>query len=444
MDSQNQLSEGSNSSAFISPEGNPEKSNNNEIETKEGSNSIKSSQMDSFFHTPKSNRSSNNTLPSPTNRASLTLPAPIKISSPRNSNFIENNNTIKKKEEREPLEKIYGHLSMPTSPVGRNRVIKLRFNNQTLQNVVQMRLKANKVSYSPSKFDFHGSFDGKNILTESGISSPTRATSKIFVSQYKNFPTYSFSPRSSNKNIITKDHIQDFIGKDTPGAGAYRNEDVNAVKPASPRCVINNALRFACSPRDRCISNIPHSYRGPTDSGSISPRTLGGTIGNFTRFKKSDWIHNRFPGPGSYSNEASCDFLTQSFDPSCKSILSKMKTTNLNTTTTFRTHISSRSNLYSPEYKKEFLNRDGPGPGIYELQKNPAFTKRVVSFGKEKRRLLEPKKDELPSPCSYSPRDETKTEVRATAKFSVPKAKRIIDFRGSTATNKEIWKKIMI
>lgn len=48
---------------------------------------------------------------------------------------------------------------------------------------------------------------------------------KTNVSFYKNFPSYSIvNSGMSSKQIISKQHIQDLIGKDTPGVGTYSNQ----------------------------------------------------------------------------------------------------------------------------------------------------------------------------------------------------------------------------
>ncbi len=45
----------------------------------------------------------------------------------------------------------------------------------------------------------------------------------MFVSNIKNSPMYSINcnKRVPYKQIITKEHVQDMIGKDAPGVGSY-------------------------------------------------------------------------------------------------------------------------------------------------------------------------------------------------------------------------------
>ena len=52
---------------------------------------------------------------------------------------------------------------------------------------------------------------------------PTMLGRKLPLSTSKNLPMFTFSPRTdlNRKQIITSKHVQDMLGRDSPGVGAY-------------------------------------------------------------------------------------------------------------------------------------------------------------------------------------------------------------------------------
>ncbi len=43
-------------------------------------------------------------------------------------------------------------------------------------------------------------------------------------SMYQNFPSYSMNAKTTSyKQIISKEHVQDLVGRETPGVGAYHH-----------------------------------------------------------------------------------------------------------------------------------------------------------------------------------------------------------------------------
>lgn len=53
---------------------------------------------------------------------------------------------------------------------------------------------------------------------------PTMIGKKLPLSNTKNIPMFTFSPRTDEhrKMIISSKHVQDMLGKDSPGVGAYQ------------------------------------------------------------------------------------------------------------------------------------------------------------------------------------------------------------------------------
>lgn len=86
-------------------------------------------------------------------------------------------------------------------------------------------------------------------------------------SQLKNSPSYTIHPRlTTYKQVITKEHVQDMLGKDAPGVGHYRVSKEPAAKRA-PSWAMSMAERFDHINRLESykVSNKLGHYQGKPD-----------------------------------------------------------------------------------------------------------------------------------------------------------------------------------
>ena len=75
------------------------------------------------------------------------------------------------------------------------------------------------------KYSLNNTINSSALMLEPLLSSSNNLLAfdkPTHVSQYKNFPSYSFTQGSiPYKQVISKDHVQDIQGKESPGVGAY-------------------------------------------------------------------------------------------------------------------------------------------------------------------------------------------------------------------------------
>jgi hypothetical protein len=123
----------------------------------------------------------------------------------------------------------------------------------------------------------------------------------------------------------------------------------------------------------------------------------------FKDFRKFD-IYNMQPGPGDYdpSGKTKQTFLLQTINADL-SLKLKRKSTNNYTSPKRVNPRSTHKSIYFPEYRKEFYNVEGPGPGRYPFEK---FVKSINSragqrFSKADRNLNRSELQATDTPLSY-------------------------------------------
>ena len=98
---------------------------------------------------------------------------------------------------------------------------------------------------------------------------------RAYQSQIKNAPSFSIKHgNQSYKQIISKDHRQDLVGRETPGVGEYRVKPEAKQTPAWGMCLaqrfeqyskinkhkVSNALDYYLDPRYRELLNKRISF----------------------------------------------------------------------------------------------------------------------------------------------------------------------------------------
>ena len=111
-----------------------------------------------------------------------------------------------------------------------------------------------------------------------------------------NNPSYSFAKLQNPKRlpIISKEHVQELVGKDTPGVGAYQEEILVKTNGGQP---FSKSIRF--QPNDKLLEHpkVPHGYGNVNFTPKCSLK-----IGRENRFGVENPIHGAkvSPGPANY------------------------------------------------------------------------------------------------------------------------------------------------
>ena len=182
--------------------------------------------------------------------------------------------------------------------------------------------------------------------------------------------------------MITKDHVQDLQGIQTPGIGKYDSTGSLKLRTMSPRTTIGNFKRFhEAKSFLEYMRSVPPNY--PVER--LKELRAQAVIGTELRFKESP---EKTPGPADYN--------TLNYKSIQKEVLSRT-TSSFNKTMTMQSRWnrstfghphSNYDKVWFEENDKQFKNVEGPGPGYYELTDDrPRKKKSMFSFGKATRNM---------------------------------------------------------
>jgi len=285
-------------------------------------------------------------------------------------------------------------------------------------------------------------------------------------SNKRNQPKYSFGLKqdftTKNPPVISKDHMVDFLSKESPGAGAYSPDATHSkFSKTAEKWSIPKDKRFKGpgselanheeSPmahhRSKTLkeqSPGPGSYLGKYGNSSIENFSALGRVGKESRFTNKNPLYQTItsPGPGRYEmgsyKSVSTEANTHQAHPGGrrgKSFNSNSKNSQSILYSTFGNTFDKYEKVYHKENVKAFISKDSPGPAQYSP--NQSFTKGSSSLGysftKNNRKLNKIKSNRI-SPNSFRHEDPSKNYKKdLIVKFS--KAKREVDFTKYTSLN---------
>eukprot|EP00347_Sterkiella_histriomuscorum_P012301 403369113 len=334
--------------------------------------------------------------------------------------------------------------------------------NSTLSQPVLLKLGSRGDNFNTiNQNQQNTTFSSQMHQSNSGY---TTIDKKSHISFYKNFPSYTINPNAmSYKQIISKEHVQDLQGKDSPGVGAYQTQDAffQQVKSRAPSYKISRANRFQEYNKIQEYKGLaPLNYRE-----NLNELQSKNSFVSFTKSKRFEMTRNSAsmvnmsPGPADYdiSQHRSIDAAVRNgFQPNSHSSSrylqpnqsNMMQTTTLMNKTLYKMPRIKSKNVYFAEYQKEFLNQNGPGPGKYEFEKvnqsfNPKKSQGAI-FTKDSRKLSMPQvKDQ--SPLHYSQMDEYIRQLSKKSFMQGPqtfgKASRAFDISKMNGLHQSVWQK---
>ncbi|CAI2371183.1 unnamed protein product [Moneuplotes crassus] len=294
-------------------------------------------------------------------------------------------------------------------------------------------MRSLKNSSSPSKRNLKAIFGkGKlNYLNETGPGDYEAAEltgSNLSNSNLRNSPKFSFGTKLEKTGIITKKHIQESLGIDSPGVGVY---DTLASIRSSKDFTMGKGQRFQESSTVLNIKRqVPHSYLKTTANLTLT-NWKGAKLGKGKRFTNQNPFYKGTISPGPRYNIQNIPSLTTS---QSRSSLDK----DSQNSKLFGAPYSKYKNVYFHEFGRDFCNREGPGPAFYQTVSESKGQK--FSFPKGSRKLSSNiSKSKAPSPTSYRYEKATKLGHQVCAVFG--KGTREVDFSKYASQNSAMIEK---
>ncbi|CDW72393.1 UNKNOWN [Stylonychia lemnae] len=271
----------------------------------------------------------------------------------------------------------------------------------------------------------------------------------IVDSKIKNKPSYSFGQKHSVNAIISSQHKQELLGKDSPGVGFYESKDIRTINESSlknyeqyqstsqqkndlsqsPSRLGHKQIlsQFGSSERFFLFENqrklweqVPIQYDQNQNSGLLQKSFVNEKMHEFIADKNHpDYgpqhrktkifgvVLEKFDnevGPGTYEIQTKySDFNKQNtsgvYHKKSKSIFNKDLTQVLNP---IPDRFEHTKRVFCREWKVDHINKESQGPGIYDIINVKIQKPADFSFPKLDRGLLTLTKNNSPSPTSYN------------------------------------------